>query len=145
MNYHKTLFTVSLLILGLSSAPALDLGGLTKKADEITKGATGGSDLLGLGNDLFKSFKGNDQAMSAAKGLLNSFSSQDYLSGFKYYDLIAKADLKPSQLDTWNDVKNPLSAIVLEQNFNFKDNGLSDLVSKASGSLQNNDVKGATN
>ena len=35
--------------------------------------------------------------------------------------------------------------MVLEKNFNFEDNGLSDLVSKASSSLQKNDTDGATN
>jgi len=34
---------------------------------------------------------------------------------------------------------------VLERNFDFKDSGLSDLVSKATSSLQNNDTKGANN
>ena len=146
MKLTALLLTLSLSTFGLSSSHAFSLNDVAKGADAITKGGgTGSADLLSMGTDLFKSFQGNDQAMSAAKGLMNSFKAEDYIGGFKYYDLISKAGLKPSQLATWNDVKNPLSAVVLERNFNFQDNGLSDLVSKASSALQGNDVKSANN
>ncbi|MGB0414702.1 MAG: hypothetical protein ACPGJU_09685 [Coraliomargarita sp.] len=145
MKLTALLLSLSLTSLSLSSAHAFSLNDVAKGADAITKGSSGSADLLSMGTDLFKSFKGNDQAMSAAKGLMNAFSAEDYLGSFKYYDLIAKADLTPSQLATWNDVKNPLSALVLERKFNFKDSGLSDLVSKASSALQGNDTKSAGN
>lgn len=138
------LLLATTLLFTSATAFAFNLNDITKGADAIA-GATGGSDLLSLGTEMFNSFKGNEQAMSAAKGLLDSFKAEDYLGGFKYYDKIKAAGLKPSQLKTWNDVKNPLSAVVLEQNFNFKENGLSDLVSKASGALQKNDVDSANN
>lgn len=133
---------VSTLLLTATNSHAFKIGDITKGADAITGGST---DLISMGSELLNSFQGNEQAMSAAKGLMNSFKAEDYLGGFKYYDKIKAAGLKPSQLQTWNDVKNPLSAMVLEKNFNFEDNGLSDLVSKASSSLQKNDADGATN
>jgi len=134
------LFLTLFLLFTSTASHAFKLGDITKGADAIT----GGSELLSMGTELFNSFKGNDMATNAAKGLIDSFKAEDYLSGFKYYDKIKAAGLKPSQLQTWNDVKNPLSAVVLERNFNFEDNGLSELVSKASKSLQGNDVEGAT-
>ncbi len=145
MKLTPLLLTLSLATVSVSAVHAFSLNDVAKGADAIAQGSSDSTDLLSMGTDLFKSFKGNDQAMSAAKGLMNSFYAADYLGGFKYYDLIAKADLTPSQLATWNDVKNPLSALVLERNFNFQDNGLSDLVSKASSALQGNDTKSASN
>ena len=145
-----TLPTLSLiLIAALSSGTSygFDLGKFTDKAAEIAGGAdsAGSSDLLSIGTDLLSSFKGNDQAMDAAKGLMGTFKSGKFGNAFDYYDQIKAAGLKPSQLQTWNDVKNPISAMILERNFDFKETDLSDLVSKASGALTNNDTKGASN
>lgn len=128
------------LVFSFTNSHAFKISDITKGADAIT----GGSDLLSMGTDLLSSFKGNKQAMDAATGLLDSFKAEDYLGGFKYFDKIKAAGLKPSQLKTWNDVKNPLSAYVLDKNFSFKDSNLTDLVSKASSSLQVNDVDSAT-
>lgn len=142
----RILSTFALCVLTIHNAHALDLGKFTNKATETISGSgTGSSELLSMGTDLLKSFQGNEQATNAAQGLLKSFNAENYLGAFDYYDQIKAAGLKPSQLQTWNDVKNPLSSIILERNFNFKESGLSDLVSKASSSLQNNDSKGASN
>lgn len=141
--------TLSILLIAAlanSTSYGFDLGKYTDKAAEIAGGAdvAGSADLLSIGSDLYTSFKGNDQAMSAAKGLMNTLKDGKYGKAFDYYDQIKGAGLKPSQLQTWNDVKNPLSAMILEQNFDFKETGLSDLVSKASAALTNNDTKGAS-
>ncbi|MFQ3225448.1 MAG: hypothetical protein ACI8Z5_001708 [Lentimonas sp.] len=142
----RTLSLCALSALAINATHALDLSKYTNKATEaISGGGTGRSELLSMGSDLLKSFSGNEQATSAAKGLLKSFNAENYLGAFDYYDQIKGAGLTPAQLQTWDDVKNPLSAIVLERNFDFKESGLSDLVSKASSSLQNNDSKGASN
>ena len=142
----RTLSFCALSALTLSTSHALDLSKFTDKATEaVSGGDTSSTDLLKMGSDMLKSFSGNEQATSAAKGLLKSFNAENYLGAFDYYDQIKGAGLTPSQLQTWNDVKNPLSAMVLERNFDFKESGLSDLVSKASSSLKNNDTKGASN
>ena len=75
---------------------------------------------------------------------MDTFKTGQYAKAFDYYDQIKDAGLKPSQLQTWNDVKNPLSAMILERNFSFKESGLSDLVNKASTALTNNDTQGAS-
>ena len=75
---------------------------------------------------------------------MDTFKTGQYAKAFDYYDQIKGAGLKPSQLQTWNDVKNPLSAMILERNFSFKESGLSDLVNKASTALTNNDTQGAS-
>lgn len=145
-NITRTLSILAFSALTISTTHALDLSKYTNKATEaISGGSTGSSELLSMGTDLLKSFQGNEQATNAAKGLLKSFNAENYLGAFDYYDQIKAAGLKPSQLQTWNDVKNPLSAMILERTFDFKETGLSDLVSKASSSLQNNDTKGASN
>ena len=142
----RTLSFCALSALTINATHAFDLGKYTDKATEaISGGGAGSADLLSMGTDLLKSFSGNEEATNAAKGLMKSFNAENYLGAFDYYDQIKGAGLTPSQLKTWNDVKNPLSAIVLERNFDFKDSGLSDLVSKATSSLQNNDTKGANN
>ncbi|KRP37254.1 MAG: hypothetical protein ABS34_03750 [Opitutaceae bacterium BACL24 MAG-120322-bin51] len=142
----RLLSTLALCALTIHTAQAFDLGKYTNKANEaISGGSTGSSQLLSLGTNLLKSFQGNEQATNAAKGLIKSFNAEHDLGVFNYYDQIKAAGLKPSQVQTWNDVKNPLSAIILERNFDFKESGLSDLVSKASGALQNNDSTSASN
>ena len=142
MKLTPILLALALSTLSLNISHAFSLGDVAKGADALTNGG-GSTNLLSMGSQLLGSFQGNEQAMSAAEGLMGSFKAEDYLSAFKYYDLISKAGLKPSQLDTWNDVKNPLSAVVLERNFNFQENGLSELVSKASSALQGNDIQTA--
>jgi hypothetical protein len=123
----------------------LDLGKFTDRATEAISGADSGSaNLLSIGSDLLNSFKGNEQAMDAAKGLLNTFKTDNFSNAFDYYDQIKAAGLKPSQLATWNDTKNSLSAMILERNFDFKQAKLSDLVGKASGALMGNDTDEAS-
>jgi|TARA_B110000037_G_C17051793_1_gene478068 hypothetical protein len=139
---YQILSTFAICALSIQAANALDLGKYTNKA---TEAISGGSELLSMGKDLLKSFNGNEPATNAAKGLLKSFNTENYLGAFDYYNQIKAAGLKPSQLQTWNDVKNPLSAIILERNFDFKKSALSDLTRKASTALQNNDSKGASN
>ncbi|CAA6691794.1 MULTISPECIES: hypothetical protein [unclassified Lentimonas] len=145
-NILRTLSFCALSALTVTATHALDLSKFTDKATDVISGSdTSSTDLLKMSSDMLKSFSGNEQATSAAKGLLKSFNAEDYLGAFDYYDQIKDAGLTPAQLQTWNDVKNPLSAVVLERNFDFKDSGLSDLVSKATNSLKNNDTKGANN
>lgn len=138
--YH-ILSTVVICALTIPVANALDLSKYTNKA---TEAISGGSELLSMGNDLLRSFNGNEQATSAAKGLLKSFNTDNYLGAFDYYNQIKSAALKPSQVQTWNDVKNRLSAIILKRNFDFKKPDLSALTRKASTALQNNDSKRAS-
>ena len=139
--YH-VLSTFVICLLTFQAANALDLSKYNNKA---TEAISGGSELLSMGNDLLRSFNGNEQATSAAKGLLKSFNTENYLAAFDNYNQIKSAALKPSQLQTWNDVKNRLSAIILQRNFDFKKSTLSTLTSKASTALQNNDSKRARN
>jgi hypothetical protein len=139
---YRILSTFAICALTIQAASALDLGKYTNKATEAISGS---SELLSMGKDLLKSFRGNKHATNAAKGLLKSFNTENSLGAFDYYNQIKSAGLKPSQLQTWNDVKNSLSAIILERNFDFKKSDLSDLTSKASTALQKDDSKGALN
>ena len=142
----RTLSWCALSAFAMSATHALDLSKFTDKAtNAISASDTSSADLLKMGSDMLKLFSGNEQATNAAKGLLQSFNAENYLGTFDYYDQIKAAGLTPAQLQTWNDVKNPLSAMVLERNFSFKESGLSDLVNKATSSLQNNDTNGASN
>jgi hypothetical protein len=152
---YQTLTAVALCALAIhSTAQALDLSSFTSKATEAVSGSSassigdiagiGNSDLLSMGTDLLKSFQGNEAATSAASGLMKSFNADNYLGAFDYYNQIKEAGLTTSQLQTWNDIKNPLSSIILERNFDFEESGLSDLVSKASGALQDNDTAEAS-
>lgn len=119
---------------------------LDKFADKATDAMTSGNnDPIALCTQLINSFKTNPEATSHAKGLLNTFKAEDYLNSFQYYHKIKAAQLTEAQLKTWNDVKNPLSAIILERKFSYQDSGLADLVSKASTALQNNQTDAATN
>lgn len=142
MKYTRHLIALASIALLPTSALAFDIGSIADKATDAIAGG-GSTDLLGISTDLLKSFQGNEKAMSAAKGLMSAFNAEDYLGAFDYYDKIKNAGLKPSQLQTWNDVKNPISALILDKNFSLKDAELSELVSKASSALQSNDTRSA--
>lgn len=139
-----TLFLlVGALVFSTTSTFAFKIGDLSKGAESITD-AAGNSELVSMGADLMKAFKGNKTAMNAAKGLMDSFKAEDYLKGFKYYDKIQGAGLSDSQLKTWNSLKGALSAVVLERNFDFSEKGLASLVTKASAAMQDGGITKAT-
>lgn len=145
MKALKAAFLLSSASIAFAStAAALDFGGLKESATGALSGGSSSSDLMSMGSKLLSSFQGNPDAISGAKGLLSSFKASDYLGSFDYFDKIKDASLTPSQLKTWNDVKNPISAMILEKNFSFEDSGLSDLVAKTSSALSGNDVEGAS-
>lgn len=142
MNLRITLLTIGFFCAAFT-ASAFNLDSFSKATEAVTGGDT--SDPLALCTQLLTSFSGNAEATNYAKGLLNSFKAEDYLGAFGYYDKIKSAKLTDAQMKTWNDVKNPLSAIILERNFSYQDSGLADLVTKATASLQGNDTEGASN
>ena len=145
MKSLKTALLITAASLAVATnASAFDFGGLKESATGALSGSSS-TDLMSMGSKLLSSFQGNSEAVDGAKGLMSSFKASDYLGSFKYFDKIKNAGLTPAQLQTWNDVKNPISSIILEKNFSFEDSGLSDLVTKATSSLSGNDVKGSGN
>ena len=145
-NSFRTLacaLTLSLTLAG--SVQAFDLGTLKEKANSALSSSEGGSELLSLGNSLYSAFKGNETATKYAKSLMGSLQAGKYGKVFDYYDQIKALKLTPAQLSAWNEIKNPLSAVVLEQNFDFETSGLAALVSKATAALKANQVEDAGN
>jgi|GEM_PF-1629246 len=135
---------LSLLIGPLTSVSAFDIGGLKDKAAAVTEGSSY-AQIASLGSSLATAFKGNEKATQYASSLMNSLKSGKYEQAFDYYDKIKSVKLSPDQLAVWNDVKNPLSAFILEQNFDYQESGLADLVSKASSALQGGETTEASN
>ncbi len=136
-------FTLSLTLTG--SVQAFNLGALKEKANGALSSSESGSELLSLGNSLYKAFKGNETATQYAKDLMGSLQAGKYGKVFGYYDQIKSLKLTPEQLSAWNEIKNPLSAFVLEQNFDFGTSDLTALVSKATEALKENQVGDAGN
>lgn len=141
----KLIALLSLTFAALSTAGyAFDFNGLKEKASSA---ATAGesSQLLSLGKQLYDSFGGNATATKYAKGLMGALQTGKYEKAFQFYDKIKSVKLTPAQLDTWNSIKNPISAFVLEQNFQFDESDASALVEKATEALQANNLESATN
>lgn len=145
MILSKKLLSILALSLTLfGSAQAFDFGGLKEKANSAIS-ENGGSELLNLGKSLYSAFEGNEMATKYAKSLIGSLQMGNYDKVFKYYDKIKAAKLTPDQITAWNDVKNKLSAFVMEQNFDFEDADLTSLVGKAVEALQGNNTESASN
>ena len=75
MKLTPILLALALSTLSLNISHAFSLGDVAKGADALTNGG-GSTNLLSMGSQLLGSFQGNEQAMSAAKGLMGSFKAK---------------------------------------------------------------------
>jgi len=139
---RKFVPALALSIALAGSAQAFDFGGLKDKATSAIED-NGGSDLLSMGKSLYSAFEGNETATKYAKSMMAKLQTGDYGKVFDYYDKIKGAGLTDQQLSAWNDLKNKVSGFVLDQNFSFDDDTLSNLVSKASDALSGNNTASA--
>lgn len=143
-----TLFrSISLTILAfglVSSASAFGLSDLKAKASTAVAGQTELAGVLKMGQSLYGSFEGNAVATKYAKELMAKLQSGAYGQAIGYYEKIKSAGLTSEQLAAWNELKNPISAFILEQNFSDVEGAASDLVGKAVTALQQNELQDAT-
>jgi hypothetical protein len=141
---HSLLWTFALTFLLVVQAHAIDFGGLKDKAAAATESA-GGSELANIGKSLYSAFSGNELATKYAKGIVNSLQTGQYSQVFDFYNKLKKAGLSPTQLTSWNGIKNTISAFVLENGIDSVDKPVADLIARTSKMLKSNETGTAMN
>lgn len=138
------LLSSALLVFGLmTSAQAIDFGGIKEKAAAAAESASG-SQLTAIGKSLYSAFSGNELATKYAKSMTSALQTGKYSQVFDYYQKLKKANLSPEQLTSWNGIKNTISAFVLENGISSDDTAVADLLERTSKVLKENNIGTAT-